>query len=109
MTHGGIAHRTTHGSWEDILSYDPWAMGGYSLVRPMGHGRIFCRTTPWVMESVYSQILYNPRVMGSPYFFIMSYDPWVMGPICPRTVHGPWAFIPLVRHRISHGSWDFVT
>src|ERR1700689_5169235 len=65
MTHGGIAHRTTHDPWEHRLSYDPWVMGGLVVVRPMGHGSYMPSYGPWAMG------IYTPRTA--------SYFPWVMG------------------------------
>ena len=91
MGHGRFSCRTTHGSWEDILSYDPWAMGGYSVVRPMGHGE--CVLPDIVQSKGYGVpiLFYNVvRSMGHG-SYMPSYGPWAMGIYTPRTAsYFPW-------------------
>ena len=91
MGHGRFSCCTTHGSWEDILSYDPWAMGGYSVVRPMGHGE--CVLPDIVQSKGYGVpiLFYNVvRSMGHG-SYMPSYGPWAMGIYTPRTAsYFPW-------------------
>ena len=96
------------------MSYDPWVMGGYSVVRPMGHGRIFSRTThgPWEDILSYDPMGHGECVLpdivqskgyGVPILFynvvrsmghgsyMPSYGPWAMGIYTPRTAsYFPW-------------------